>query len=90
MPRHASHLFVEFRLRAHYGSGMTASTVIEEIKRLTPGEQSRVIQFAVELARTRRLAGNELSDLAQRLVDSDDLAEVEKLKSALAHGFYGD
>lgn len=71
-------------------STMTASAVIEQIKHLPPGEQSRVIQFAVELARTRRLAGNELSALAQRMVDSDDPAEIEKLKSALANGFYGN
>jgi hypothetical protein len=57
---------------------MTAKAVIEEIKHLPPGEQSRVIQFALELARTRRLA------------ESDDPAEVEKLKSALSHGFYGN
>ena len=69
---------------------MTASAVIEEIKHLTPTEQSQVIRFAVELARSRQLAGNELSALAQRMVDSDDPAEVEKLKSALAHGFYGN
>jgi len=69
---------------------MTATAVIEEIKHLPPAEQSRVIQFAVELARTRQLAGKELSALAQRMVESDDPAEVEKLKSALTHGFYGD
>ncbi len=69
---------------------MTAASVIEEIKHLPPGEQSRVIQFAIELARTRRLAGNELSALAQRMVESDDPAEVEKLKSVLTQGFYGN
>jgi hypothetical protein len=69
---------------------MTATAVIEEIKHLPPAEQSRVIQFAMELARTRRLAGDELATLAQRMVESDDPAEVEKLKSALTHGFYGN
>jgi hypothetical protein len=69
---------------------MTATGVIEEIKHLSPGEQSRVIQFAVELARTRQLAGKELSALAQRMVESEDPAEVEKLKSALTNGFYGN
>jgi hypothetical protein len=68
---------------------MTASAVIEEIKHLSPAEQSRVIQFALELARTRRLAGKELSALAQRMAESDDPAEIEKLKTALAQGFYG-
>ena len=69
---------------------MTASAVIEEIKHLSPAEQSRVIQFALELARTRRLAGNELSALAQRMAESNDPAEVEKLKTVLAQGFYGN
>ena len=69
---------------------MTATRVIEEIKHLPPAEQSQVIQFAFELARTRQLLGKELSTLAQRMVDSDDPAEVEKLKTALARGFYGN
>lgn len=69
---------------------MTASAVIEEIKHLSPGDQSKVIQFALELARSRSLAGGELTALAQRMVDSDDPAEVEKLKSAMARGFYGN
>jgi hypothetical protein len=68
---------------------MTASAVIEEIKHLTPAEQSQVIRFALELARTRRLTGNELSTLAQRMAESNNPAEVEKLKTALAHGFCG-
>ncbi len=69
---------------------MTANEVIKEIKKLAPGEQVRVIQFAVELARSRRLVGNELSALAQRMVESEDLAEVEKIKSVLARDFYGN
>jgi hypothetical protein len=69
---------------------MTASAVIEEIKHLSPAEQSEVIQFALELARTRRLAGKELAALAQRLAESNDPAEIEKLKSALTDGFYGN
>ena len=69
---------------------MSAAAVIEEIKLLPPAEQSRVIQFALELARTRRLTGKELGVLAQRMVESNDPAEVEKLKSALTRGFYGD
>ncbi len=69
---------------------MTASAVIEEIKHLSPGDQSKVIRFVLELARSRSLAGNELTALAQRMADSNDPAEVEKLKSALAEGFYGN
>ncbi len=68
---------------------MTATAVIEEIQQMPPEDQSRVIQFAIELARKRQLSGKELTALAQRMVESDDPAEVEKLKSALTRGFYG-
>ncbi len=69
---------------------MTATNVIEEIKHLPRAEQSRVIQFAIELARKRQLPGEKLSALAQRMADSDDPAEVEKLKSEITSGFYGE
>jgi hypothetical protein len=69
---------------------MTATNVIEEIKHLPRAEQSRVIQFAIELARKRQLPGKKLSALAQRMADSDDPAEVEKLKSEITSGFYGE
>ena len=68
---------------------MTATAVIEQIENLPPEEQSRVIQFAIELARKRQLTGKELAALAHRMVESDDPAEVERLKSALTRGFYG-
>ena len=69
---------------------MTATAVIEEIEQMPPEDQSRVIQFAIELARKRQPSGKELTALAQRMVESDDPAEIEKLKSALTRGFYGD
>jgi len=57
---------------------------------LPRAEQSRVLEFAAELRRKRQLSGKELSALAQRMVDSDDAAEVERLKSEITRGFYGD
>jgi isocitrate/isopropylmalate dehydrogenase len=69
---------------------MTAAKVIDEIMRLPREEQSRVLEFAFDLARKRQLSGKELSALAQRMVDSDDPAEVETLKSEITRGFYGD
>ncbi len=69
---------------------MTASSIIEEIKQLPPAEQSRVIRFALELARERQLAGNELSELARRMADSKDPAEVQKLREEIHRGFYGE
>jgi hypothetical protein len=69
---------------------MTAAKVIEEILHLPREEQSRVLDFALELKRKRQLSGKELSALAQRMVDSDDPTEVERLKLEITHGFYGD
>ena len=69
---------------------MTAAKVIDEIMHLPREEQSRVLEFAFDLARKRQLSGKELSALAQRMVDADDPAEVERLKTEITHGFYGD
>jgi len=69
---------------------MTASGVIEEIKHLPRVEQSRVIQFAFELARERQLSGEKLSALAQRMADSKDPAEARKLRDEIHRGFYGE
>ncbi len=69
---------------------MTAAKVIEDILHLPREEQSRVLEFALQLARKRQLSGTELSALAQRIVDSDDPAEVERLKSEITRGFYGE
>src|SRR5437867_2596703 len=69
---------------------MSAAKVIEEIKQLPPSEQVEVIQFAVELARTRQLSPQELGQLAERLAESNDPAEIIRIKSAMTRGFYGD
>ena len=68
---------------------MTATAVIEEIKHLPRVEQSRVIKFAFELASERQLSGKELSELAQRMADSADPAEVQRLRDEIHRGFYG-
>ena len=68
---------------------MTATKIIKEIKRLPPEEQAEVIVFAAELARTHKLSGQQLSDLAKRMAESDDPAEVQKLRETIARGFYG-
>jgi hypothetical protein len=69
---------------------MSATDVIEEIKHLPPGDQAEVIQFAFELARARPLTAGELTSLAQRMADTDDPAEAERLKTSIARGFYGN
>ncbi len=69
---------------------MTAAKVIEEIMLLPREEQSRGLEFAFQLARKRQLSGKELTELARRMVDSDDSAEVERLKSQMTRGFHGE
>lgn len=78
------------RRNFQYLLDMTATGVIEEIKHLSPGEQSRVIRFAMELARERQLSGEKLSELARRMADSDNPAEVQKLREEIHRGFYGE
>ena len=67
---------------------MSAAEVIKEIKELPPSEQVEVIQFALKLASTRPLTAKELTALAQRMTDTDDPAEAERLKTSIARGLY--
>jgi isocitrate/isopropylmalate dehydrogenase len=69
---------------------MSANQVIEEIKQLSRAEQSRVLQFAFELARDRQLSGEALAGLAQRMADSNDSAEKSRLREEIHRGFYGE
>jgi hypothetical protein len=69
---------------------MTAAAVIEEIKHLPRAEQSRVLRFAFELARERQLSGEELTELAQQMADSNDLADKKRLREEIHRGFYGE
>jgi hypothetical protein len=49
---------------------MTAEQIIEDIKLLPWDEQSRVVRFAVELARSRQLPAEDLVVIAQRMLDA--------------------
>lgn len=68
---------------------MTAGQIIEEIKRLRPEEQLGVIRFAYELDAERQLTGDELSRLAERMVNANDPAEQDRLREEIIGGFYG-
>ena len=68
---------------------MTASQIIEEIKRLDPQEQLGVIRFAYQLDAERKLTGKELSDLAERMVNTTDAAEQARVREEIIRGFYG-
>jgi hypothetical protein len=68
---------------------MTASQIIEEIKRLDPKEQLGVIHFAYQLDAERHLTGNELSSLAERMVEAKDAVETASIREMIVRGFYG-
>lgn len=68
---------------------MTASQIIEEIKRLRPEEQVGVIRFAYQLDAERQLTGNELASLAERMVNTIDPAEQARIREEIIRGFYG-
>ena len=69
---------------------MTAAKVIEEIDDLPPDEQAKVIQHAFQLARQPQLSADELGEMAERLAESNDPAEIIRLKSAITRGFCGE
>lgn len=69
---------------------MTASQIIEEIKRLDPKEQLGVIRFAYQLDAERELTGNELSSLAERTTRTTDAAEAARIRETIVRGFYGE
>ena len=66
---------------------MTATEIIEEIKRLDPEQQ--LIRFAYQLDVERQLTGDELSSLAERMVNSADPAEQARIREQIIRGFYG-
>jgi hypothetical protein len=68
---------------------MTATEIIEEIKRLDPQDQLGVIRFAYQLDAERKLSGAELSSLAARMAETDDAVEAARIREAIFRGFYG-
>ncbi|HZR18137.1 MAG TPA: hypothetical protein VFE51_12660 [Verrucomicrobiae bacterium] len=68
---------------------MTTAEIIDEIKRLPKEEQTRVIEFARQLAESRRLTPEELGQLAKRMTEAKDPAEADRLQAEIQRGFYG-
>ena len=72
-----------------YTSNMTAVEIIDEIKRLPRAEQNRVIDFVRKAGEVRRLAPEELGELAKEMAESKDPAEAGRLQAEIVRGFYG-
>ena len=69
---------------------MTAVEIIEEIKRLPRGEQTKVIEFARRVVETPPLSPDELGALAKRMAEAQDPTEADRLQGEIVRGFYGD
>lgn len=68
---------------------MTASQIIDEIKRLAPEEQAGVARLVCQLDAERKLSGPELSTLAEGLVNAEDPVEASRVRETIVRGFYG-
>lgn len=68
---------------------VSASQIIEEIKRLDPKEQLGVIRFAYQLDAERTLTGSELSSLAERMVTMTDAVEAARVRETIVRELYG-
>ena len=68
---------------------MTASQIIEEIKRLDTKEQLGVIRFDYQLNADLHLTGSELSSLAERMVNTTDAVKAARVRETIIRGFYG-
>ena len=68
---------------------MTASQIIDEIKRLSPEEQVGIMRFVYQLDAEGKLSGPELSTLAEWLVNAKAATEASVVRESIVRGFYG-
>ena len=68
---------------------MTGMEVIEEIKRLPKNEQTKVLEFARQLAESQPLTPEELGELANRMTETHDSAEADRMQQKIIGRFYG-
>ena len=69
---------------------MTASQIIEEIKRLGPTEKAEVLMALLHSqTQKRQLSGDELVTLADQMVATKDPEEADRLEKEILVGFYG-
>ena len=69
---------------------MTATQIIEEIKRLDPNEKAEVLTALLRSQTTKRqLSPDELVALADQMVAAKDPEEADRLEKKILAGFYG-
>jgi hypothetical protein len=69
---------------------VTATQIIEEIKRLDPKEKAEVLAALLRSQKTKRqLTPGELVALADQMVATKDPEEADRLEKKILAGFYG-
>jgi hypothetical protein len=69
---------------------VTATQIIEEIKRLDPKEKTEVLTALLRSRTTKRqLSPDELVALADQMVATNDPEEADRLEEKILAGFYG-
>jgi hypothetical protein len=69
---------------------VTATDIIEEIKRLPSKERAEVLIALLRSQTTKRqLSPDELVALADQMVDAKDPEEADRLEKQILAGFYG-
>lgn len=69
---------------------MTATDIIEEIKRLPSKERAEVLIALLRSQTTKRqLSADELVALADQMVAAKDPEEADRLEKQILAGFYG-
>ena len=69
---------------------MNAAAIIDEIKHLPFAERERVVEFVQTLERRRPWSGKKLTEYEEKMVDTKDPAEAQRLKEQIVAGFFGD
>jgi hypothetical protein len=70
---------------------VTATQIIEEIKRLPSEEKAEILSALLrsETTMKRQLSGDELVALADQMVATEDPEEADRLEKEILAGFYG-
>ena len=69
---------------------MTATQIIEEIKRLDPNEKAEVLTALLRSQKAKRqLSGDELVALADQMIATKDPEVADRLEKEILAGFYG-
>jgi ABC-type ATPase with predicted acetyltransferase domain len=68
---------------------VTATQIIQEIKRLPSKEKAEVLIALLRSQATRQLSPDELVALADQMVATKDPEEADRLEKQILAGFYG-